>query len=66
MDPFGARTTFTVGERSYTAFRLGALQEQGIGDVSRLPYSIRVLLEAALRNCDGFIVTREQDRKSVV
>ncbi|MCA9249391.1 MAG: aconitate hydratase, partial [Planctomycetales bacterium] len=31
----------------------------GLGAISRLPYSIRVLLEAALRKCDGFIVTED-------
>ena len=41
-------------------YSLEKLEEQGAGAVSRLPYSIKVLLEAALRQCDGFQV-REED-----
>jgi aconitate hydratase len=55
-NPFRAQATLSVGGRTYTYFRLGALHEQGVADLSKLPYSIRVLLEAALRNWDGFIV----------
>ncbi len=39
--------------------RLGALTDAGIGHVDKLPYSIRVLLESCLRNCDDFVVTKE-------
>jgi aconitate hydratase len=50
-DPFRARSTLRtpLGER--TIYRLDALRD--IGDVDALPYSIKVLLEAALRNHDG-------------
>ena len=41
-------------------YRLGWLEEQGLGVMSRLPYSLRVLLESAMRNCDGRRVTRAQ------
>ncbi len=58
-DHFGARSELVVGGRAYGAYRLGALEEQGLGEVSTLPYSIRVLLEAALRHCDDFVVTRD-------
>src|SRR5207248_11798231 len=34
-------------------FSLPALEEQGIGKISRLPVSIRIVLESVLRNCDG-------------
>jgi aconitate hydratase len=51
---FGARSTLRVGEREYAIFRLDA-----VGDVSRLPYSLRILLENLLRNEDGITVTRE-------
>ncbi|HEY5651429.1 MAG TPA: aconitate hydratase AcnA [Acidimicrobiia bacterium] len=58
-DPFGAIETLTtpIGDRKIA--RLSA-----VGDVSRLPYSIRVLLEAALRNLDGVAVT-ESDVKTI-
>ena len=43
----------------YTIHRLPTLTDQGIGEMDRLPYSIRVLLESCLRNLDGFIVQAE-------
>ncbi len=46
-DSFAARSTVTVGSRDYRIFRLDAL-ERDYG-VSRLPYSIKVLLENLLR-----------------
>ncbi|MEO0601654.1 MAG: aconitate hydratase AcnA, partial [Myxococcota bacterium] len=61
-DPFNARTPLSVGDRTYTMVRLGALADAGIGDPAALPYSIRVLLESCLRNCDGFVVTEEHVR----
>lgn len=38
-------------------FRLGQLQDEGIADISSLPFSIRLLVENALRNMDGYLVT---------
>ena len=64
FDPFGARDQFDTGEGSATLYRLSKLEDAGIGQVSHLPFSIRVLLEAVLRNCDGFSVT-EQDVKNL-
>jgi aconitate hydratase len=55
-DPFKARKTLKTARGTYTYFELGALVRQKIGHVERLPYSIRVLLEAMLRNIDGFVV----------
>src|SRR5271167_428001 len=40
-------------------YSLPALEEAGIGKVSRLPVSIRVVLESVLRNCDGKKITEE-------
>jgi aconitate hydratase len=54
---FGARGTLAVGGRSYDVFRLEALR--GEGDVSRLPYSLKVLLENLLRTEDGVSVTAD-------
>ncbi len=50
-DSFGARSNLEVGGRSYEIFRLDALQAKF--DVSRLPYSLKVLLENVLRLEDG-------------
>ncbi|HEX2207870.1 MAG TPA: aconitate hydratase AcnA [Longimicrobium sp.] len=55
---FGARSTLNVGGREYEIFRLDALSGEGV-DVSRLPYSLRILLENLLRFEDGVTVTRE-------
>ena len=59
FNSFGARDTFKVGNKEIGIFRLAKLQEDGLGQIDRLPYSIRVLLEAVLRNCDGRTVTEE-------
>src|SRR6266704_3606997 len=56
-DSFGARDTLEVSGREYEIFRLNALQASH--DVARLPYSLKVLLENALRLEDGESVTRE-------
>ncbi|HEY1012390.1 MAG TPA: aconitate hydratase, partial [Herpetosiphonaceae bacterium] len=58
-DDFGARATLEVGGRSLIYYRLGKLEEDGIAPVSRLPYSIKVLLESMLRNNDGFAVSKQ-------
>jgi aconitate hydratase len=63
-DPFGARATFFRGDQQFGIYRLSRLDEMGLGDMSVLPYSIRVLLEAVLRTCDGRIV-REQDVRNL-
>lgn len=54
-DHFGARATLSGTEFIY--YRLGALAKYG--DVARLPFSIKVLLEALLRTCDGYEVMPE-------
>src|SRR6188472_4239782 len=56
-DSFGARDRLEVSGREYEIFRLDALQASF--DVARLPYSIKVLLENALRLEDGESVTRD-------
>jgi aconitate hydratase len=61
MDSFGARSTLRVGEREYEIFRLDALEREGY-DVSRLPYSLRILLENLLRTEDGLAVNADDVR----
>ena len=56
-DSFGTRSKLTVGGRSFEIFRLNALTRNGI-DITRLPYSLRILLEDLLRTEDGVTVTR--------
>ncbi len=64
FDPFGVRDTFDTGNGTATLYRLSKLESAGLGTISLLPFSIRVLLEAVLRNCDDFSVT-QQDVKNL-
>jgi aconitate hydratase len=59
---FDARTTFDTGSGEAYMYRLGKLQEDGLGNIDRLPFSIKVLLEALLRNENGFTVTADDIR----
>ena len=52
-DGFGARGTFETGNGEAVIYRLSALADSGIGQVQSLPFSIKILLENALRNQDG-------------
>ncbi|MEC1452671.1 aconitate hydratase AcnA [Bacillus haynesii] len=58
-DAFQSRKTFTVQGKTYSYYSLKALEDQGIGNVSKLPYSIKVLLESVLRQLDGRVITEE-------
>ncbi|WP_203290192.1 aconitate hydratase AcnA [Metabacillus sp. cB07] len=58
-DVFQARKSFTVGGKTYNYYSLKALEDAGIGNVSKLPYSIKVLLESVLRQVDGRVITKE-------
>ncbi len=52
-DTLKARRTMTVAGQAYDYFSLAAASAAGLGDVSRLPYSMKVLLENLLRYEDG-------------
>jgi aconitate hydratase len=56
---FGARSTLATSGGDIAYYSLPKLAEAGLGSIDRLPYSIRVLLEALLRNVDGFVVNEE-------
>jgi len=60
---FKSRRTLTVGKKSYVYYSLKAA-EKALGDMSRLPFSMKVLLENLLRTEDGQTV-REQDVRGV-
>ena len=59
-DSFQSRTAFTVHGQSYDIFSLPAFAKKAGVDLSKLPFSIKVLIENLLRNEDGRFVTREQ------
>ena len=63
-DPFGARGVFETGSGPAGIYRLSTLEAAGLTKLAELPFSIRVLLEAALRGCDGFEIT-EADVKNL-
>ena len=56
---FGCRVDFESGEGKSALYSLEKLQKDGIGPVDSLPFSIRILLEQALRNVDDFQVRPE-------
>ena len=58
-DFFSARTSFDTGAGKADLYRLAALEDAGLTKIAALPYSIRVLLESVLRNCDDYVVTQD-------
>src|SRR2546430_5956608 len=59
-DEFKTLRKFDAGrDREGFLYSLPALEEQGVGKISRLPVSIRIVLESVLRNCDGKKVRRK-------
>jgi len=51
-----SRASFELDGKTYNYYRLKAIEEAGIANVSKLPYSIRVLLESVLRQHDGYVI----------
>ena len=62
-DPFGARSTLDTPSGEKIIYRLDSLR--GLGDIDRLPLTIKVLLESCLRNCDGMVVTEDHVRSLI-
>ncbi len=61
---FGSRQQFTTASGTTGHYySLPALEKAGMGKISRLPVSIRIVLESVLRNCDGKKVTEEHIRQ---
>ncbi len=58
-DLFGIRATINTAQGSVGIYRLESLERQGIGTISALPYTIRILLEAVARTCDDKVIRRE-------
>ena len=53
LNSFGSASTLTVGGRQYRYYSLEALEKRGFAKISRIPCSIRILLENLLRSEDG-------------
>jgi aconitate hydratase len=62
-DPFGVRQTLTVDNQSFTYYRLQSLEDKGIGPISKLPFSIKILLEAVTRQYDNHAITEDHIRE---
>ncbi|MBI1395915.1 MAG: aconitate hydratase AcnA [Betaproteobacteria bacterium] len=60
---FKSLQEFAVGSKKGKFYSLPALEKAGLGKISRLPVSIRIVLESVLRNCDGKKVTEEHVRR---
>jgi aconitate hydratase len=58
-DFFRSRDILKVGDKQYVIYRLDALEKAGLTELGKLPYSIRIMLEAALRQCNDSEITRE-------
>lgn len=59
QDVFNARKSFEVNGKTFNYYNLQALEDAKVGEVSKLPYSVKVLLEAVLRQYDGRVITKE-------
>lgn len=64
LDSFKCRTTMTVKGKEYTYYSLAEAEKNGLAGISRLPFSLKVLLENLLRFEDGRSVTAD-DIKAV-
>ena len=58
VDSFGTRKTLTVGSQRYDIFRLDLLEKAGLKNISKLPVSLKVLLENLLRQEDNHHVNK--------
>ncbi|GAA0297995.1 aconitate hydratase [Gracilibacillus halotolerans] len=56
QNAFDAKKQFELNGKTYHYYQLRALEEAGLGKISRLPYSIRVLLESLVRQYDGHVI----------
>lgn len=58
-NPFGTESVLKTSAGEFKYFSLPKLAEKGFSGIETLPFSMRVLLEACLRNVDGFVVNEE-------
>ena len=58
LDSFKCARTLKVGSKNYVYYSLPAAEKNGLKGISRLPFSLKVLLENLLRNEDGRSVTK--------
>src|SRR5215471_5432023 len=56
VNSFGSRTALAVGGQTFQIYSLPALEKKGLGNIARMPYSMKILLENLLRHEDGRFV----------
>src|SRR5262245_1596838 len=61
-NPSGSRATIRLGTEPAVVYRLAELARQGVAELDRLPFSIRILLENALRYAGRGVVTEDHVR----
>jgi aconitate hydratase len=59
LDSFKSKKTLTVGDKTYTYFSIPDAEKNGLEGVSKLPFSLKVVLENLLRFEDGRTVTKD-------
>jgi aconitate hydratase len=62
-NPFGSASTLSTKAGDVRVFRLNKLEELGLGQMDKLPFSIKVLLESCLRNMDNFEVSEDDVKR---
>ena len=63
-NPFGAKSQFEKSDGTMARFMdLHSLEERGLCKLDEIPFSIRIILESALRKCDGFLVNEDDVRR---
>ncbi|MFP3853365.1 MAG: aconitate hydratase AcnA [Anaerolineales bacterium] len=62
-DPFSARSKIETASGPVQLYRLSALEDQGLTQVDRLPFSIRVLLESVLRQINDREISQQDVRQ---
>ncbi len=58
-DLWNSKALFETSYKKYVIYRLDSLEQAGLTNLSRLPYSIRILLESVLRQCNGAEITQQ-------
>src|SRR3569832_446240 len=58
LDSFKSKTTLSVGDKTYTYFSLPLAEKNGLPGISKLPHSMKVVLENLLRFEDGVTVAK--------
>lgn len=59
LDIFNTRSSFSLNGKNYIYYNLNKLEEQGFSNVSKIPFSVKVILEAAIRQYDGKGIVKE-------